>query len=571
MRPAFHSAIAIASVALAATQIAHPTNQRELLREAERRFPERGWPRGAGHVVYAWPGTKEEQKGYAEPGGSFSPVVRSFGVSIEDGDRIPLAQVKQRFAWVTGEAMPVLVTETPKFESHLLCDRPGHWTDLVFRKEGGPVNIAIRSVGPAGGPITSLQNIHGRLLINGRWIVRFDPPPRAVRVFEEGPSDEGWWRADVTLAPKATLEINDPEMGAVETLPFSVVRARVKVHDPQMQDALDAEVAHLMMSLVGKQTRAADPLMYPFAWLTDGAYVVVALARAGQVDTAKQLALFFAQHDFFGGLGSEADGPGLALWAIGETADVAHSHGFDAQVWDSLERKAKLIVAMRHATGPMKQSHYGSVVPSAAGKPGLDLICEAAHDGLIAGKGSLLYVNAVSFLGLNEAARMAKRQGRSDLATSWLREARAIREAWSRTLSTAMRTRETEDDRTFTSALWPSHVGDGDFEVLRPLFEAQWKKRRTTDGGFREWPIRTYFDVAEAHNWLRLGNRERAAETLHWLFENQSSPGLYTWWESGSEDDSFHRWDDVRGWAHAKNVTPHYWTAAEMVLLQLEL
>ncbi len=566
MRRASLAAIAIASTALGAQQVTGSKSQQALLLDAERRYPGRVWPRGVGHVVYAWPGSNEQQKGYAEPGGSFSPVAGSFGISIENGDTIPLEQVKQRFAWVTGEPMPVLVTETPRFESHLLCDRPGHWTDLVFRKDGSPVHIAIQSAGPAGGAIRSLQNVHGRLLINDRWIVRFDPPPRAVHVYEEGPADEGWWRADVTLAPKATIEINDPRLGRVETLPFAVVRARVKAHDPEMQEALDAEVAHLMMSLAGKETRAADPLSYPLASLRDGAYVVLALARAGQVDVAKQLALFFAEHDFFGPFGSEADGPGLALWAIGETAEVAHSPSFDAHVWDGVARKAKLIVAMRHATGPMRQPHFGPVIPRVAGKADLDSICDAAHDGLIAGRGPLLYVNAVSFLGLNEAARMAERRGRADLSGSWRQEAREIREAWRRVLATG----EAKNDSTFISALWPTHVGDGDVGTLRPLYEERWKKRRTAEGGFRKRPLWPYLDVAEAHNWLRLGDRARAVKTLHWFMENQSSPGLHTWSEGTGEEDPFHRWEDVRGWVQGKNATPDYRTAAEMVLLQLE-
>src|SRR5271165_1448180 len=83
-------------------------SQRELVQREAAAHPERRWPRGAGHVVYAWPGTAEDQKSYVEPGGSFSPVPGSFGFSIEDGDRIPLARIKQRFAWVSGESMPVL-------------------------------------------------------------------------------------------------------------------------------------------------------------------------------------------------------------------------------------------------------------------------------------------------------------------------------------------------------------------------------------------------------------------------------------------------------------------------------
>src|SRR5271165_574590 len=381
------------------------STQRDLVQREAAAHPERGWPRGAGHVVYAWPGTAEGQKGYVEPGGSFSPVRGSFGLSIEDGDRIPLAQIKQRFAWVSGESMPVLVTETPRYGANLLSDRPGHWIILITSTASRAVRVAVRSVGPAGGPIFSLKNVNGRLLISDRWVIRIDPPPLSVRISEEGPHAEGWYRADIQLAKKTTVEINDLKFGKVPSLPFATTRAVTKlgIADPQFRECLDDQVAHLMMSLVADQTRPGEPLNYPLAWLRDGAYVVVALARAGQVDTAKRLALYFADHDFFGGFGAEGDAPGLSLWAIGETAALAHSVKFDQQVWEAVQSKAELIHQMHHAGAPMRHPFDGPVVPAYRANPDLDLVCDAVRDGLIIGRMDwnrpLLFVNAVSFLG----------------------------------------------------------------------------------------------------------------------------------------------------------------------------
>jgi hypothetical protein len=44
--------------------------------------PNDPWPRNAGHVILAYPGSAEINKAYHEPGGSFSPSVGSFGISI---------------------------------------------------------------------------------------------------------------------------------------------------------------------------------------------------------------------------------------------------------------------------------------------------------------------------------------------------------------------------------------------------------------------------------------------------------------------------------------------------------
>ena len=59
----------------------NPSGRQRVLDEMMRR-PEDPWPRGSGHVILAIPGSREIDKGYYEPGGSFSPAVGSFGISF---------------------------------------------------------------------------------------------------------------------------------------------------------------------------------------------------------------------------------------------------------------------------------------------------------------------------------------------------------------------------------------------------------------------------------------------------------------------------------------------------------
>ena len=82
---------------------------REIVQAAMRQRPDDPWPRGLAHVVLAIPGSQQPEKGYHEPGGSFSPAVGSFGVSIwvrdADGklkttsDALPIEHVRQRLHW----------------------------------------------------------------------------------------------------------------------------------------------------------------------------------------------------------------------------------------------------------------------------------------------------------------------------------------------------------------------------------------------------------------------------------------------------------------------------------------
>ena len=70
---------------------------------------------------------------------------------------------------------------------------------------------------------------------------------------------------------------------------------------------------------------------------------------------------------------------------------------------------------------------------------------------------------------------------------------------------------------------------------------------------------------------LFLGRPERTWLTLHWYWDHQVSPGLRTWWEGSGEENTFHLWEQVRGWLKPPYVTPHYWTGAEMLLLQVDM
>jgi hypothetical protein len=128
---------------------------------------------------------------------------------------------------------------------------------------------------------------------------------------------------------------------------------------------------------------------------------------------------------------------------------------------------------------------------------------------------------------------------------------------------------ESENDRTFAASLWPSGIGYGIASKVRAGLERRWQLVRTADGDLREQPLWTYFTLAEAHQWLFLGDTDRVLPTLRWFWSHQASPGLYTWWEG--LDNSFYDWNRVRGWVRPTYITPHYWTAAEMLLLQLDM
>jgi hypothetical protein len=573
---------------------------------AMRDRPDDPWPAPRGHVVLAFPGSPEPDKSYVEPGGSFSPTVGSFGVSVWalDAAGEPLATSDTLAPGDARQALhvrdvgpPAIETITPRYRVAVELLAPGRW-QLTLRPGAEPtpgLAFAVRAIGPAGGPVTALAVDGERLLVNRRWRLTAQPALRLDFLGIEGtpgwrrpvaapPTEardpDGWAHARVRAdAAGLTLVLDDleahPAASPLGTMP---VRAAVQLAlpDARHQAALDAGIAHLLMGTVGSDTRPGEPTNYPLGWLRDGAAIVVALVRAGRLDAARALLDGLAARDFFGGFGAEGDAPGLAIWALEEVARAAADPALDRMLWPHVARKAAIILELAQATTPQRARFAGPLVPESrrpldsGAASDVNLVAQPARDGLIIGRMDwhfpALYATAAAYRGLADAAALARRLGHADDAARWRDAAQALRAAWQRGLGSS----EAADERTLINALWPTFVGAAPAPV-RALLEADWRAHRTADGGYRVRPLWTYFEQAKAHQWVILGEPERAHATLEWFWRRSTSPGLYVLWEGSGEDNSFGRWADVRGWIDPPNVSPHYWAAAEMVSAQLAL
>jgi len=194
------AALLLAAFSLFSLQCGPKTERARVLREMASR-PADPWPRGTGHVVLAFPGTPEDRKGYEEPGGSFSPAAPSFGVSFwiveADGriaatsDSLPLSDVHSRFAW-TDAKLPALETTTAFYTATWRATESGEYRlDLdPHCGAGRHVQVVIRSVGPAGGPVHAIGWRGRDLLINNRWTVAFPPGAAFLATGREG--DTHW-------------------------------------------------------------------------------------------------------------------------------------------------------------------------------------------------------------------------------------------------------------------------------------------------------------------------------------------------------------------------------------------
>lgn len=578
-------------------------NQRQIVLLEKARRTADPWPRGDGHVVLGEPGSPLSQKAYYEPGGSFSPSPGSFGLSIwiYDGkgdllvtsDDIPLDDIKQRLIHTDSNKIPAIETATPFYVATWSSVEAGKWRLTIKQAAKNKTKLALvfRSVGPAGGPLHSVIWDSTRLLLNHRWLINPSAPPLSVITGNEESgglkkstngnesvlSESGWAFARLDMDPQIfSVDIRDtkPQYKSMLTYEKTIPQFSMDLPDKEFEECLQAQVSHLLMGYIGRQTGPGEPVNYPLAWERDGAYSLVAMAKSGQLQTARELSAYFAENDFFGGFGSEGDAPGSAINALTEVAFLIDDPSYYAWVWPHIRRKLSIIDEMLNATGNVYKNYVGPLVPhleNEADKKRRLLIARKKEDELIVGTMDnhfpVLYINAISYRGLIQASRLATYFKDSFLASQCREKAAAIKAAW----LNGFGKQKYANERNFMISIWPSWITNKDHALYHEQIEAKHQLEWGNDSSPKERPLWTYFTVAEAHQWLFLDRPDRVWETLHYFWNNQCSPGLYTFWEGNGEENTFRQWEHYRGWLQPRYVTPHYWTASEMTLLQLDM
>lgn len=573
------------------------TPQRELMTTMMQQDPARPWPRSVGHVPLAVPGAPEGGTAYHEPGGDFSPQTPSFGVSLWFCDAqglpvvisqtVPLNEIKQEFGPSAHATIPAIVTKTPYYQATWSRLDATRW-ELRLKNETSHVPvIVIRSVGPAGGPVTALSHDGGQVTVNHRWAVSATPAPQSITLGDENQADwmtaqstasswsgeAGWGYARITFAAapaqsgeeiRVVLSDLQPPVEMERSYRDAPRRARLALPDPRVQASMNAQITHLMMSLVDDETRPGDPALFYRAWHRQGAYITAALARAGDPKVGRVLSQFLATHDFAGGSGPEADAPGLAIWALTESAGYIADKVHDEWLWPHLLRKVGRIEEMMSTRSPIVESY---TVPAPHNFQHLRqartaVLAQPARDGVIVGRVGddwpLLYVNAVSYRGLLAAADFAERLGKRHYATRWRTEAQQLQSSWVRQFPDG-----TQDGgaapvglRSLVGSALRRNQLSQSLTTYRPTDE-----RGTVTG-----------QLAQAHQALRSGRPEAVWSTLHHMWSRQASPGLYTWDSVRSMTDELaDGWQYARGWHNDLAVTPDYETAALLLLLQQDM
>jgi hypothetical protein len=572
--------------------------------------------RNAGHVVLANPTSSATNKAFHDIGGSFSPQPSSFGVSIwvvdrqgnikTTSDRIPFNEIQQQFTDFAPQKAPKILTKTKYYEASWSLPKAGSWQLNLksLTSADDRLVLAIRSVGPAGAAIPSLDWNGNRLLISDRWSIKDLPKQAKVYLGIESTSGwnreqsdrsqwkdpHGWSYARIELNPSenANLLIEDSKAIADIETPSTAITSNLVLDlpDSQFVDSLKAQIAHLTMGIAGNRTYPSDPVSYPLSRFRDGVYQIVALVHAGQLDLAKQLSPYFAENDFINSVLPEADIPALGIWALTEVATAINQPDYDRWLWSHIQRKAKLIGDMLASNRP------GYPILSAAKFPfseNSELVRVDLSSGKMENVPDTINIdptaNSISYRALLDAAALADRLKQPESGKLWRSQAEKLKTVWQKDnpISTQSAPNQPKSKApqpefsAFTDGLWPSGIAEGDRTALTQVFQERWAGLKDKFGAFKPASPSIQTNIAEAHQWVLLNQPDWVWQALKWTWQNQASSGLYTW--SSDRDDlsdkalsqSFSQWQRMRGRINSNQLTPHYWTSAEMLLLQLDM
>ncbi|MGQ9524343.1 MAG: hypothetical protein ACUVTZ_05805 [Armatimonadota bacterium] len=609
------------------------------LEEMRRAHPDWIWPRGDAHIIIGVPGSMEALKTFVEPGNSFSPGVRTFGVSLwvydhSEGklyaaEEMPLESITWRFrdgwvpvlhsAWSAGavEVECRLSAEGDAGASRVtntfaVTLRNGYSADAEIS-----AYLVLRSVGPAGGPVSSLglADDWDTVEVNGCALVYAERRPDGwgcVSYAETGKDVSEYLRKGTLPESRSVTDISTWASGALEyrlrlrpgeqvelawVFPVhaqhpllqwvdpmdrevtALERERrcvdywkqtlgtidLQVPDTRFKEAFFAQLVHMWTATVDGDVRISN-ISYPLWWLRDGVYILNALDKGGFTEFAEHACERIAYRDAFGGFGAEADGPGQGIWAITEHYRLTRDLGWLDQMYPHLKRRAELIMQMRRAEAPIKLfSEF--CTPDALLNPAIDVLCLAAEDGLVRGRMDwhfpLVWVNSWSLDGLRRVAQAAEALGHGADVRRYSDEFRQYSEALLRVLPK----RFGENERDFCCILWPTQAVPPRHPTVTAAFQRWWKEHRCPNGQYRREPLWTYFEVAQAHNYLFLGDREKAWATIDSFLTHHAAPGLYAYHEGEGDENSSGLWQRIRGWNPVPKVMPHGWTSAELFLL----
>lgn len=559
--------------------------------------------RGRTHLFLGDAMSNGLDKTVVEPGNAFSPGVWTLGVSlaVRQGELVAPQTCDLPIAF--DEEMPVVVSEYTVGNARVrseLCHLGGPgWQGVDFfraaiDREVEDAALAIGDVGPAGGKIgeISWDEPAGTLNVEGGAKFVFETPVR-VEIF---PADEAHdcpfalahfqrelavrvlhgFEARTIRMPDAPAPVRcsmSVEEGFAEArrqwkaaLPSRVYGPDVRIEKTWRQTAF-----HIINAMECGLPRISVN-NYPIFWIRDCVIVLRALDQMGRSDLARIGCDYLAPIIFSGGFGPESDNPGEGLWALSEHALFTGDAEWARRILPDLDKRVEWLERMLQAEETIFRpadmrtvwGHY---------QLGSSIVCLPHEGNHIHGRMDWhspdFYINCWACAGLRSASKAAEMAGDARRAEKWSRMAETLDKAIAEELLDGY-----GNERDSCVAPYPCGIPGGEEEKLRGLFNRWYDENRLTPEGLRKpQQLWTYFEAAQIHNAVLLGERDRAWACLDGFLSDERWMGMSLFIEgewNAMEMLPFGTGKYGRGWlqkgAHGANM-PHNWTASEALLL----
>ena len=344
-------------------------------------------------------------------------------------------------------------------------------------------------------------------------------------------------------------------------------------------DTLRSSLAQILMSRDGPALRPGTR-SYARSWVRDGAMMVAALVRLGELDAARAFVDWYGGHIFASGKvpccvdrrGAdpvvENDSHGQYLFAVAEVWRHSRDRGFLQRHWPQVQRVSAWMDTLR-------QSERGAANrdPARAHLFGL-MPASISHEGYSDKPAYSYWDDFWSLRGFKDAVLIAQALGHAAEARRWAQvQGEFERELVASIRATAQRhgigfiagaaDRGDFDATSTTVALNPAqaqNVLPGD--LLAATFERYWQEMSARAQGRRAWKDYTPYELRTVGALVRLGQPERAHAMLQFFFRDQRPPGWNQWAEVVLPDARAPRF---------LGDMPHAWVSSDFIRSALDL
>ncbi len=470
-------------------------------------------------------------------------------------------------------------------------------------------------------PVRQLSWADGVLAVNGRKMLRPTEPPGAVRA---APFDAGVSLAVLTKASPLTA-LDDPQSHASALLQFDVMlqageRRTIgwsapltrKPAQPDKVDiaTLDARIdkvaaswherlnrvtltlpadaqpiadtlrSALAQMLVSRDGPALKPgtRSYARTWVRDGAMMVAALLRLGEVDASREFVDWFAGFIFDSGKVpccvdsrgadpvAENDSHGQYLYAVAEVWRHTRDGVWLARHWPTVQRVLAYQESLRQSERTARNREPGRAHLFGLMPPSI------SHEGYSDKPAYSNWDNFWALRGYKDAVLIARALGHDGEAKRW--------QAWTASFESELAASITATAAHHGIDFIPGAADRGDFDptsttialnpvqaelpaaLLAATFERYWRESVARSEGQRAWKDYTPYELRSVGALARLGRSARAHAMLDFFFRDRRPAAWNQWAEvvrPGYRERGF--FGDL----------PHAWVASDYIRSALDL